>query len=235
MRAVSLLVALGGCSFDSSGLGGSDDSDASSGDASSTDASGNACTQNIVFDAFVQFSFQQNPTPGGLWQYGSTNGFNGQLTLFTEQSVYKGLEAWSRGQADPNVVKNPTGVIVQHDTAPIDYPPQDYLHVHPGPSDEPCLLRWTAPTAGTYLVSAEFISLNMAPGATTGVHIVDDGGSLFDGDVVGPTDTESYSMQHDFRVGDVVDFVVTEGTNGYTSDSTGVQATLTLMCDADAG
>ena len=53
------------------------------------------------------------------------------------------------------------------------------LALHPGPKGEYCVLRWTAPTAGEYAVSAKFTGI--AQQATTDVHVLHQGKRLFDG------------------------------------------------------
>ena len=157
---------------------------------------------------------------------------SGTFTLFTEAITDNELQAWRHpGIIDPNVVKNPTDEPLQHPTAPIVFPAQDYLHVHPGPTDEPSLLRWTAPADGAYWVDAEFISLN-TDGATTGVHIRHGDAALLDGEIMRPTDVVAYAELHQLSAGDVIDFIVSDGGNGYASDSTGVRATVTAMCSA---
>jgi hypothetical protein len=104
--------------------------------------------------------------------------------------------------------------------------PAGKLAFHPGPANEFSVVRWTAPGAGQFGVSASFTGL--AERATTDVHVLHNGRALFDGLInLGPSGNEvAFSRSVAVAKGDTLDFVVGSGNGHYGADTTGLSATI---------
>ena len=100
------------------------------------------------------------------------------------------------------------------------------MALHPGPQNEFSVLRWTAPAAGEYAVSASFLSI--AERATTDVHILHAGQALLKGYVnlndQGPN--LAWSKTIAMRQGETLDFAVGSGNANYGGDNTGLTLTI---------
>lgn len=192
----------------------------------------------IVYDAFTGFSWVSNPTPDGIWSYGYARGLGGTLNLYTGRSTRFSLSSWEDSSIgdDPNVIKNETGaeIVVGGD---IVFPTSDFLHFHPGLGGEFSVIRWTAPTAGRFLLDSTFRSLRVAEeDTTTDVHILTlpSGSSIFSGLIDSNDDVLEFSTVIQVGAGQGVDFVVGFGPNGnYLDDSTGLRARLTFLGQPD--
>jgi len=182
-----------------------------------------------VYDAFEDFSASSNPTPGGIWTYGSTPTLGGTLTAYSWSGSRFGASAWqpSAGQEDPNVIGNKSGV----DSTGAFVPTSTYLFVHPGPNGEYSVVRWTAPGPGSISVDAGFRSLVKDGGnATTDVHVLHNGVELAGGDIDATYwdgDIVTYSGSLSVSAGDTLDFAVGYGSYDYYADHTGVRVTIT--------
>jgi hypothetical protein len=204
-----------------------------------------------TYGAFTGFSFVSNPTPDGVWSYGHTLGLGQSLNLYTFKDTEFGLSIWENpGSRDPNVIKNETGSEITVFGA-IFFPTTDFLHFHPGPNGELSVIRWTAPTSGSYQLDATFRSLRVAGAdTTTSVHIfqkssghaslpdraprnrvpVFGGHSLFTGSIDSNDDVLNFATVIQVDAGEFVDFAVGIGSDGnYFSDSAGIRVTLTLL------
>ena len=103
--------------------------------------------------------------------------------------------------------------------------------MHPGPQDQYSVIRFTAPSAGTYQLATSFYGLDFVGPTTTDVHVLLDGTSLFNGEVDGFGAGSGPSFRSNLKLlqGDTVDFAVGFGSNGtYFNDSTGITATLAV-------
>ena len=129
------------------------------------------------------------------------------------------------------------------------------LSLHPGPDGENAIVRWTAPNSGTYRVNAAFMGED-AQGTTTDVAVYHRTATLtkelFGADVLGycgiaPAywlSSSSFSsncygtspVQHFagdivLVAGDVIDFSVGYGINGYGYDTTGLDVVITPIAN----
>jgi len=108
------------------------------------------------------------------------------------------------------------------------------------------LVRFVAPVAGTYKISAQFAGVHVW--STTDVHVLHNGTSLFDADidgyggdpafrkVQGASPTAAYSGQIEMKANDTVTFAVGYGKNKTNSgDTTGLFARLVLLDGAESG
>ena len=134
------------------------------------------------------------------------------------------LEIWRRPDGpDPNVTHNPTQRALTG--TGMTWQP-GAMAFHPGPNGEYSVARWTAPEAGEVQVAAEF--RNIAERATTDVHVLHNGATLFRGfiNVEGGGNEAEWTGKVTVNAGDMVDCVVGWGNGGYGGDSTGMAVRL---------
>ncbi len=141
----------------------------------------------------------------------------------------EGIALWNSGIGqEPNLTFNKTkkpisalGVVWQ--------PGQ--IGLHPGPSGEYSVARWTAPQEGAYSVKGAFASI--AERATTDVHVFHNGVSIHDSVI----NLESRGNESEFarevpvKKGDSIDFVVGQGNGSYGGDSTGLQVAIQMNAE----
>jgi len=184
-----------------------------------------------IFDAFLGFSADTNPSPGGYWRYGYTTTLGGVFNLYTTTGSDTGgiTRSWSGSTNPPSVIKNISGTDWV-DGNNVLYPGTDFLNLNPGPTGQYSVTRWTASTSGTYQLAATFKSLRVAvQAATTDVHVLKNSVSIFDGTISSfvPWSDQSFAMTLPLSAGDTIDFVVGRGPNNDSScDSTGLKASI---------
>jgi hypothetical protein len=213
-----------------------------------------------TFDLSADFSFRDNP--GKVWQYG----YSDRNSLTPDQFRVDIQSDRVDTQCDP------TGSIGFWHPAKNDGPGPGYYPyiafnttkqsrvgckgwaVRPGEvameasiPGQYSLVRFVAPVAGTYKVSAQFEGIHYGL-STTDVHVLHNAASLFDADidgyggdpafhkVEGANPAASYSGQVRLKAGDTVTFAVGYGkdkTN--SSDTTGLFARVVLLAGAKNG
>jgi len=193
-----------------------------------------------TYDAADDFSLLNNPN--GPWSYGFKDELGGTFfPYYNTLTTAEGLSLWygeteylfgGIPDIDPVIAHNGTGAPVG--SGNLIWAP-DQLSLHPGVitwpydiyNDNPySILRWTAPGAGTYLISASFTGLD-GGGTTTDVHVLLNGVSLFDALVngFGPDSEQAFLASLSLSGGDIIDFAV--GPNGeYQRDTTALDATV---------
>ena len=129
-----------------------------------------------------------------------------------------GIEAWqNEGRVDPCVTRNGTEHTIRG--LGITWAPGQ-LAFHPGRDGEYGVVRWTSPTEGKIELAAGFESI--AEEATTDVHVLHNGRSLFDGFInlhdAGPAAEFTKSLA--VRPGDTIDCAVGFGNAFYGADTT---------------
>jgi hypothetical protein len=140
-----------------------------------------------------------------------------------------GISMWSSDAGmEPNVTYNNTKGPIQ--ALGVIWDP-GRLALHPGPKGENGVLRWTAPSAGDYSVSAKFTGI--AQQATTDVHMLHGGKPLFDGfiNLQGQGNESVCEKTVSVKAGDTIDFVVGWGNGQYGGDSTAVAAMIRAGAD----
>jgi|GEM_PF-2435997 len=182
-----------------------------------------------VSNAVTDFSPTQNPNAG--WSYGY------QLSSFTLYDIFDlpvtGLQRWRGVAGDPGVLRNSTGALLAYLSI---LHPADLLNLHPGPNGESSVVRWTARRAGSFKIEGRFVGIDTV-GTTTSVEIFSRTVSdptrpprvtkLFGGTIAGYGSTAPFSLTRSVVAGDILEFSVGTGGNGYAYDSTGLAVTIT--------
>jgi PEP-CTERM motif len=188
----------------------------------------------MIFNAAADFSTTNNPN--GVWSYGfsSTLTPGAGLTLYTmSNNAFLGnpnLIAWTANIAlsVPADYKNTASTTQIAGT--VSLLPGE-LAFHPGPSDQFSFVRFIASQAGVYSIAATFTGRDFVGPTTTDVHVLDNGTSLFSGEVTGfgpASDVIAPNMLLHLAVGDTIDFAVGFGTDGnFLFDTTGLAVTIT--------
>jgi hypothetical protein len=210
-----------------------------------------------TFDLSADFSFRDNPNK--VWQYGysETNSLAADQFRVDKQSDRTDMKC------------DPTGSIgFWHPAANSGPGPGYYPYVAYNTTKQPqvgckgwavrpgeiamegsiagqySLVRFTAPSAGTYKVSAQFEGIHYGL-STTDVHVLHNDTSLFDADidgyggdpafhkVEGANPTAGYSGQIELKANDTLTFAVGVGKDkSNSSDTTGLFAQVVLMTGA---
>jgi RHS repeat-associated protein/uncharacterized repeat protein (TIGR01451 family) len=193
---------------------------------------GNVAFTAPTYDASAQFSATANPN--SPWTYGSTPKRGGLFTAYPFPGQQSGMPTWfltapTSGTTVPLLSFNNTGAPVVT-TATV---PPNTLLLHPGAAGENSVIRWTAPTNGTYLVQGRFFALTST---TTDVAVLlNSSTTLLSGNVNGTgsgTSGVPFTLVRTLNAGDNVDFTVGFGTNNNNAnDSTGLTVTVTQAGD----
>jgi RHS repeat-associated protein len=179
--------------------------------------------------------FSGGHNPNGSWSYGYKTTATSAFTPFSSNANLfgGGLDSWSQGYCCPMITRNATGTTYTYPGAPSVVQPADVLNLHPGPSGEKSVVRWTAQTAGTYTISGRFQGIDTA-GTTTDVTIQQNGTAVYSNNINGYGNQVTFSLSVTVNVGDTIDFQVGYGSNNtYYSDSTGLSATITPQSGAN--
>ncbi|MBI3661752.1 MAG: PEP-CTERM sorting domain-containing protein [Acidobacteria bacterium] len=188
--------------------------------------------------AFGQFSLTNNPS--GNWSYGFTPSLGGSFTLYNNISglgvpPYGTLYVWT---TPPNgfLSANTFGTtILPCPSCSLQIPP-NFLVLHPGNnSGVYSVLRWTAPSAGTYTINGLFQGVDFQPFPTTDVHVLVNGAPVFSNSINSFGVPLNYNLMQSLVAGDTIDFAVGNGGNGYVHDSTGLVANVNLVPTPEPG
>jgi len=201
-----------------------------------------------IFDLSADFSLENNPNK--VWQYGysATNSLAPDQFQLDKQADKTGpVGFWH-----PDTNKGPGAGYYPY----IAYNTTKQSQAWPSPngwvvrggevameasnSGQYSLVRFVAPVAGTYKISAQFAGVHVW--STTDVHVLHNGTSLFDADidgyggdpafrkVQGASPTAAYSGQIEMKANDTVTFAVGYGKNKTNSgDTTGLFARVVLL------
>jgi hypothetical protein len=178
----------------------------------------------------TSFSPYMNPPANGHFSYGFQQGRGTAFEPYTAHGTILGSRSWQAtdtrlegcpGECNlPAIWKNNTTSVQTIRTLNV---PPGVVAFHPGPKGELGVVRWTAPSAGTFRVSASFDPLD---DTTTDVAVVHNGAEppLMSGKVTKAAGAK-FEKSLTLRAGDTLDFTVAAG-DGYTYDSTGLQVVI---------
>ncbi len=197
----------------------------------------------MIYDLAADFSLVGNPN--GVWSYGTTGTtLNGALTPFNFSSSSFGghtnIHAWAGTETAfgfnyPFVAKNTAGTTQIVGGGFVSVLAGQIIS-SPSPTGAYSVSRFTAPATGLYQLDAVFQGRDTR-GATTDVHVLLNGFSLFSGSVNGfdTPSNQSYSGLHSLMAGDRLDFSVGYGPNQtFNSDSTAIAATVSAVPEPSA-
>jgi hypothetical protein len=185
-----------------------------------------------IYNNAADFSSINNPT--GVWSYGQlsnavTPNFS-TFSLYTVPSTFGGIQNWSSSASfNPDDFYNPANTPVSFSSLTLQ---AHQAAFHPGDNGAYSVYRFTAPTSGSYNLSATFTASDtIGPGAPDPVYVLDNGSIKFSGSVQAYLSTVSYATTLSLNANDIVDFVVGDGLNGsnYGFNTTALNATLTAV------
>ena len=106
--------------------------------------------------------------------------------------------------------------------------PVGMLALHPGPSGQNPVVRWTAPSSGTFRVLGRFEGADYnGPQTSTDVAVLQNSLTLTSGNVNGGGSQVPFDLTLTVNAGDKIDFSLGFGVNGwYAYDSTNLMATV---------
>jgi hypothetical protein len=184
-----------------------------------------------AFNAVDYFSLAGNPN--GTWTYLADGTVLG--STFNPCEGHTGLACWWNGQpplSSAIIGKNTTGSALTFGLVTV---PADHLELDPD-SIANVTVRWTAPAAGTYAITADFLGLNVNEQAHT-IEVDENGvkvSNLSNMDSQGQDDPFSATLP--LSSGATIDFVV---HTGFGSDETalldtGLAANIALVPEPSA-
>ncbi len=176
-----------------------------------------------TYDAVKDFSTQSNPN--GVWSYGYLTSWGAPLTLYVWGGTcdqYPGMSWWLTSQCGdvPTVAHNDTDKTNCFGTICV---PPDYLDFDV--RSQLSVLRWTAPSSGTFLLQVNAEGLDCCT-TSTYFHVLLNSKRSF---LKAPINSYQWPLSFHPRAwrlsaGDTVDFIVDEGKDGdWHYDSTGVE------------
>jgi len=186
-----------------------------------------------TFDPAAQFSLGANPN--GPWSYGWSQEVGAAFVLDTIgfHDSASGIDHWTGSAPDeawpgffPLVSHNGSGSTIVF--SELVWQPGE-MSLHPGPAGELSVVRFTATAAGPYSIAATFSGLAPEVVATTDVHVLVNGHSVFDGTVDSLVAKPSFSSVAHLDVGSTVDFAVGYGNGSFSADSTSLSATIAAV------
>ncbi len=166
--------------------------------------------QAVTYDPAAEFSVAGNPN--GNYTYGYAASLGGALTPYTVSgtNVFGVYSAWQ------STVDTFLGVY--------RFNSNNTLILHPSYFGLISVLRFTAPTTGTYAINGSFAN---GDNASTDVHVLLNGVSAFDGTI---GTTAPFALSQSLTAGSTIDFAVGFGSNGnYFNDSTFLAASISVV------
>ncbi|MDB6116402.1 MAG: hypothetical protein JWO08_183 [Verrucomicrobiaceae bacterium] len=195
------------------------------------------------YDAVRDFTFDAN-SEAQLWQYGFTGTDGSGFTDYTEKdSGTAPFKQWQRAASDMAVVASTSGQAASYN-ATTSLPP-DELGLLPGSDGRKSVVRWLAPSSGTFQVTGQFEGIE-STGTSSDVSIVQNGDAahplLFQpGDSSGANEINGLGSVKTFAItvsaaaGDTLDFRVGWGGNSQSDhDATGLKARITQTSTSQA-
>ena len=187
---------------------------------------GYSATNSLAPDQFRLDKYSDGGSPIGFWHPDVSSGPGPGYYPYVAYNTTKQSQAWP----------SPNGWVVRGGEVAMEA----------SNSGQYSLVRFVAPVAGTYKISAQFAGVHLW--STTDVHVLHNGTSLFDADidgyggdpafrkVQGASPTAAYSGQIEMKTKDTVTFAVGYGKNKTNSgDTTGLFARVVLLGGADRG
>ena len=206
-----------------------------------------------VFDLSADFSMKDKTN--SVWQYGysaTSSLAPDQFRLDREANMVGPIGFWHPSQGDhPGEGYYP---YIAYNTTQQPQVGSKGWAISPGEiameasnSGQYSLVRFVAPKAGNYSVSARFVGIHFGL-STTDAHVLKNGTSLFDADIdgyggdpdfhkiQGASPTAEYSDKIALKANDTITFAIGYGKNKTNSgDTTGLFARIVLLTETGAG
>lgn len=182
----------------------------------------------LMFDAAADFSTTQNPN--GAWSYGQTPTLGGSFSSLHAGSCGP-LTGWNNsGTSDP--FGSPPFIFSGSGTCGTGTLASGLLDLHPGSAGQYADVRWTAPAAGSFVVTGLFTGIDPHP-TSTDVHVLQNSAALFNGAVAAFNVPVSFSLTGTVAAGDKLQFVVGFGQDmDFGFDSTAFDAEISFQPSA---
>lgn len=172
-------------------------------------------------------SFSATAAVHSGWQYGWSSTLGGSFVLAATTTLYgpaNEVVAWSpSGTFWPTVALNTSNAAVSFGAGNVITLQGRQGLLHPGAAGEYAIVRYTFDSERDATMQTRFEGVDRSP-TTSDVHVLLNGASLFDGSLHAYGQVQDFSVTRHFRTGDVLDFAVGPGGNGYVDDSTGFLA-----------
>lgn len=181
-----------------------------------TECDGGKCW--VAWDATREFSSTSNPS--GVWSSGYSLTLGGHFYLYTILLNYVGRPYWTSAIGIcPNFSKNTL-------VSPLHHVQSGWLSLHPGPSNQYSVLRWTAPKSSNECkIEAQFLA---GDAGETSATILKNDSVLWAAPSTTP-DPKYLSKIMPMRYQDHVDFVV--GTRNYRAGSTPIKVIISCSVE----
>lgn len=161
--------------------------------------SASAEATSVFHDATADFGVT-NGNPNGVWSYGWMPTDFSTFTAYQHTYADSGSRQWytagMSGDRSPSIWMNTTSS-TGYGVAP------GQLSLHPGPAQQPSVLRWTAPFEGSYDIVGQFFG---GDGGTMQVGVRQGSSWLWQG-----TDAGVFELHRTVTAGTSIDFVVYGG------------------------
>ena len=187
------------------------------------------------WNATADFSATSSTLVNGVWGYGAAPTLTGDFTTFAKAQLTSGtndttLQFWDSSGAFTYLGK--AGATGYECCRSVIVAPQA-LSLHAGGLGEYSVLRFTAPSAGSYEIAASFWGQDYirAPNENVDVHLRTNGTSLFSASIVGfgSGSAQGWAGSVVLAADQSLDFMVGRGAdNFYGYGSTGLTAAVAL-------
>lgn len=175
------------------------------------------------YNARDEFSLTQGGT-SGVWRYGTTandtsNVFVENLVTRTATDCGSSSERWNlsnSGDPTPEIIRflAPGGCIGT---------PADSLYLHPGFAGQRSVLRFVAPSAGTYQFTGAL--QRATPSATSDIRMVKNETEVLTSGTIVDKFQHAFGFSTTLSAGETVDFSVGVGNGSYNSDGSALNVT----------
>lgn len=166
-----------------------------------------------VYNNITEWSNTDNPN--GTWAYGYKETKTGDFAAHTlHKLIWDVVTLWYEPLSSdtPSVFYN-SDTNIHHNIQPGE------VSIHPGPSGQWEVLRWTSPASGFFLIEGHF---GAGDSATLTYSIIHNNTTLlFD---ISSAVTETFSLTVSVAIGDTIDFQVGDG---WSYGNTPIDATIT--------
>jgi hypothetical protein len=179
------------------------------------------------YDAVADWNPSTNTT-ANVWQYGTDATLGGAVTLFSTHGTQASSPTYNWWSGDgtfhgPVIGFNSSGGTIS-DIGSISWPSGELLLAPPAPGG--VVLRWVAPSAGSFNITGEFSNLqdDSAP-----MYIQANGNTIFSATDFNSSSDAPFSLSDvTITQGEDIDFIVYDGGNSNAQDVVGVSATIAV-------